>query len=295
MEDLIAQIPFDVDWGDFAGRGVRIALILVLAGLAYYMLRGVRKRVAQMEVERDGGADDTLERRKTLATVTTTAGTLFIVGVAALLILDQLGISLGPFLATAGIAGLAIGFGAQTLVKDFISGIFVLAEGQYHLGDVIDTAGVSGTVEQVTLRVTKLRDVHGALHIVPNGEVRVVSNKTTGWARAVLEIGVSYGENPDHVIAVLKTVAQEVYEDSEIGGLLLEEPTVPGVQAFGDSQVVYRMMAKTLPLKQWEVARELRRRIKIKFFDEDIEIPFPQRTIHYRPIPGTTETGPPDA
>jgi small conductance mechanosensitive channel len=177
---------------------------------------------------------------------------------------------------------LAVGFGAQTLVKDMISGFFILLEDQYSLGDAIETAGVSGVVEKVNLRTTILRDIHGTVHIVPNGDIRVVSNKTKEWSRAVLEIGVGYGEDPDRVIKVLEGIGVEMRDDPVYGALLLETPTVPGVEAFTDSAVVIRMMARTLPLKQWDVARELRRRIKHRFDAEKIEIPFPQRTIWHK-------------
>jgi small conductance mechanosensitive channel len=238
------------------------------------MMRIVRRRV-----DRVGEHDDAAQRRKTLATVLTTTGGIVIGAVSLMMILEVLGISLGPLLATAGIASLAIGFGAQTLVKDVISGIFVLLEDQYAIGDVVETAGVSGTVEAVHLRTTILRDVHGTVHIVPNGDIRVLSNQTKGWSRAVLEVGVSYGEDPDRVITVLETIAEEIEGDEEFGPLLLGAPTVPGVQAFGDSSIIIRMMAKTLPLKQWDVARELRRRIKHRFDAEGIEIPYPQRVV----------------
>jgi small conductance mechanosensitive channel len=199
-----------------------------------------------------------------------------------MMVLETIGLPLGPLLATAGVASLAIGFGAQTLVKDIIGGFFILLEDQYAIGDVVQTAGVDGVVEKVNLRTTILRDVHGTVHVVPNGEIRVLSNKTKGWSRAVLEIGVGYREDPDRVIAILEELAAEIAEDAVFGGLLLETPTVPGVEAFGDSAVTIRMMAKTLPLKQWDVARELRRRIKHRFDAEGIEIPFPQRAVWYQ-------------
>ena len=210
---------------------------------------------------------------------------MFVISAATLMILQEVGITLGPLLATAGVAGLAIGFGAQTLVKDVISGIFILFENQFLLGDVIETANVSGAVEEINLRTTVLRDVHGVVHIVPNGEIRVLSNKTKGWSRAVLEVGVGYNEDIDRTIEVLREVCADLYNDPEFGALLLEEPTVPGVEAFGESAVMIRVMARTVPLKQWDVAREFRKRIKQRFDDEGIEIPYPQRTVWHRSDP----------
>lgn len=288
MEPLATLLSFEIepDWGLWLAQGIRVALILLGGGLAYAVLRVFRRRVEGMAVEGEVAPDEELQRRKTLGTVFTTAGILVIATVTLMMVLSELGIDLGPLLATAGVAGLAIGFGAQTLVKDFIGGIFILIEDQYSMGDVVDVAGVGGVVEQVNLRTTVLRDLQGVVHVVPNGEIRVVSNKTKEWSRAVLEIGVAYHEDPDRVIAILGEVAKETYEDPVFGALLLEEPVVPGVERFEDSSIVIRMMAKTVPLKQWDVAREIRRRIKHKFVEEGVEIPFPQRVVWTHHVEG---------
>lgn len=281
MDFSLSQIASSIDWNDVTTRLIRIVVILIGGTTAYLALRIVRRRVSQMGA---GGAtlDEGLQRRKTLASVITTAGLIAIVSITFMMVLHEVGIALGPLLATAGVASLAIGFGAQTLVKDVISGFFILLEDQYSIGDAVEAGGVSGVVEEVHLRTTILRDVHGTVHVVPNGEIRVLSNKTKEWSRAVLEIGISYGEDLDRVIGVLENIASEVTSDPVVGPLLLETPTVPGVEAFGDSAVVIRIMAKTVPLKQWDVARELRRRIKQRFDQEGIEIPFPQRTVWHR-------------
>jgi small conductance mechanosensitive channel len=279
-----------MDWNEVTLRAVRIGLVLLGGTVAYLVLRAVRNRITRTVID---DTDDARQRTKTLAAVFTTTGIVVIVAVTAMTVVQELGISLGPVLATAGIAGLAVGFGAQTLVKDIISGFFILLEDQYSLGDAIETAGVSGVVEEVNLRTTLLRDVYGVVHIVPNGDIRVVSNKTKEWSRAVLEIGVGYGENPDRVIIVLEEIGAEIRDDPVYGALLLETPTVPGVEAFTDSAVVIRMMVRTLPLKQWTVARELRRRIKHRFDAEGIEIPFPQRTIWHKGDVGSGSSGSP--
>ena len=280
-------IPFEFqpDWPEVFAGAVRVALILLGAVLAWAVLRAIRRRVGRMTTDGVVAPEESLQRRKTLATVTTAAGGAVIGTVALMMVLEELGMDLAPLLATAGIAGLAIGFGAQTLVQDIIGGIFILLEDQYAIGDVIQTAGVDGVVERVNLRTTVLRDVYGVVHVVPNGEIRVLSNKTKGWSRAVLDIGVGYGEDPDRVIGILEDEARQVAEDPVFGALLLETPTVPGVESFGDSAVTIRMMARTRPLKQWDVARELRRRIKKRFDREGIEIPFPQRTVWQRKAP----------
>lgn len=273
---------FEPDWNAVLAAAIRVGLILAGAAVAWGVLRTIRRRVSAKGTSAAGSLDEVRQRRQTLASVVTAAGTAVIVSVALMMILEELGMDLAPLLATAGVAGLAIGFGAQTLVKDIIGGIFILLENQYAIGDVVQAAGVDGVVERVNLRTTILRDVYGVVHVVPNGEIRVLSNKTKGWSRAVLDIGVGYGEDPDRVIAVLEEVGRDIVEDPVYGALLLETPTVPGVESFGESSVTIRMMARTLPLKQWDVARELRRRIKHRFDEEGIELPFPQRTVWQR-------------
>lgn len=300
MDVFAAAIPFTIDWEGVVPAMMRITAILLGGALAYLVLRVIRRRVTGMAVEGEVAPDEGLQRKKTLGTVLTAIGLVLIVAITGMMVLHEVGIELAPLLATAGVAGLAIGFGAQTLVKDMISGIFALLEDQYSIGDVVEAAGVSGAVEEVNLRTTILRDIHGVVHVVPNGEIRVLSNKTKGWSRAVLEVGVSYREDPDRVIAVLQDLAEEIYADPTFGALLLEPPTVPGVEAFADSAITLRMMAKTVPLKQWDLARELRRRIKHRFDAEGIEIPFPQRTVWHQqvrstaagePTPAATGTG----
>lgn len=295
LANVIPALEFEPDWGLVVTRAIRVALVLLGGAVAYLVLRRLRSRVSSMEVAGQVGPDEEAQRRKTLGTVLTTAGLITIVAVTLMMVLDEVGLPLGPLLATAGVASLAIGFGAQTLVKDVISGIFILIENQYAIGDVVAAGGVDGVVEEVNVRTTILRDLHGVVHVVPNGEIRVLSNKTKGWSRAVLEIGVSYREDPDRVIAVLQEIGREVYEDAVFGALLVEEPTVPGVERFDESAVTIRMMAKTVPLKQWDTAREIRRRIKHRFDAEGIEIPFPQRTVWHHDAKDAPEEVPPAA
>ena len=200
---------------------------------------------------------------------------------ALLMILGELGIQLGPLLATAGIGALAIGFGAQSLVKDVINGFFIILENQYRIGDAIEVAGVSGLVESLTLRRTVLRDLEGRVHIVPNGEIKIVSNLSKEWARSVLDIGISYRENLDRVIDVLSRIGKEMEGDERFKEALLEPLQILGVEQFGESQLVIRMAVKTAPLKQWEVGRELRKRIKNRFDEEGIQIPYPHRILFW--------------
>jgi small conductance mechanosensitive channel len=197
-----------------------------------------------------------------------------------MMIMRELGIDVGPLLAGVGIVGLAVGFGAQSLVKDFLSGMFVLIENQYNVGDVIKAAGVSGLVEKITLRATTLRDLEGKVHIIPNGTIDVVTNMTREYSRFVLDIGVAYKENVDEVMAVLKGIGDEMAADTEYSKLINAPLEILGVQDFGDSAVVIRVRFTTVPNHQWTVGREFRRRVKNTFDAKGIEIPFPHTTVY---------------
>ncbi|MGB2696402.1 MAG: mechanosensitive ion channel family protein, partial [Candidatus Zixiibacteriota bacterium] len=192
----------------------------------------------------------------------------------------ELGLDIGPILAGAGILGLAVGFGAQTLVKDVISGFFILMEDQYRVGDVVEVAGIGGLVEQMSLRVTILRDLEGKVHYIPNGSISTATNMTKEWSRAVLDIGVAYKEDPDVVMNVLREVGDEMKKDPAYSSVILEPLQILGVSDFADSAVVIKVMFKTLPLKQWDVGREFRRRVKKTFDAKGIEIPFPHVTLY---------------
>jgi small-conductance mechanosensitive channel len=196
------------------------------------------------------------------------------------LVLSELGFKLGPLLAGVGIVGLAVGFGSQNLVRDVVSGFFILFEDQYGVGDVVQINQVAtGKVEQLTLRITGLRDLDGTLHYIANGEIVHVANRTKDWARAVIDVGVGYGEDPSKVRAVLERVAEEAKDDEELGRNLYSTPDVLGVERLGEYEVMWRMLADTKPARQWEVSRALRERVKVAFDANDIEIPFPHRVM----------------
>jgi small conductance mechanosensitive channel len=271
------------NWPDLTVTGLRILAALAVGWLAYWVLKLLLRRIERSIEPAEGGLLSVQEQRaKTLLSLVRSIGIVVIIVLMFFMVLGALGINLGPLLAGAGVIGLAVSFGAQSLVKDVISGLFILFENQYGVGDVIRLdASVSGAVERMTLRVVVLRDVHGVVHIVPNGEIKRVSNLTRTWARAVLDVGVGYREDADRVMEVLREVGRELQEDPEWKHFLVEEVSVPGIESFGESSVNIRVMAKTVPLKQWDVARELRRRIKRRFDEEGIEIPYPQRTIHH--------------
>jgi small conductance mechanosensitive channel len=203
--------------------------------------------------------------------------------IAGLMALDKLGFNLGPLLAGAGVLGIAIGFGSQTLVRDFLSGIFMLVEDQFGVGDVINVGEASGVVEALSLRTTRLRSVDGTLWHVPNGEIRRVGNMSQEWSRALLDIEVAYATDLAWAQDIIKATADEMWRADEVfGPSILEEPEVWGVESLGANGIVIRLVVKTVPLDQWKVMRALRQRIKAAFDAEGIEIPFPQQTVWVR-------------
>ncbi|MGQ9776385.1 MAG: mechanosensitive ion channel family protein [Thermodesulfobacteriota bacterium] len=260
--------------------GVKIFGILIglfiLSQMSKWILRWMEKFIPEKDPIQ---ALEAKKRAYTLGNTLRHAILILLLFLSIMMVLGELGIQLGPLLATAGVGALAIGFGAQSLVRDVISGFFIILENQYRIGDVIQIAGVSGIVESLSLRRTVLRDLEGRVHTIPNGEIKIVSNLSKEWARTVLDIGVSYRENMDQVIEVLSQIGEELTKEEPFKSAILEPLQILGIEQFGESQVIIRMMIKTAPLKQWEVGRELRRRIKIRFDEKGIEIPFPHRVL----------------
>jgi len=257
--------------------GILIGLV-ILSQISRWSVGWVERLIPEKDPVQ---AAEVKKRAQTLGNTLRDALLVIFSFVALLMILGELGIQLGPLLATAGIGALAIGFGAQSLVKDVINGFFIILENQYRIGDAIEVAGVSGLVESLTLRRTVLRDLEGRVHIVPNGEIKIVSNLSKEWARSVLDIGISYREDLDRVIDVLSRIGKEMESDERFKEALLEPFHILGVERFGESQLVVRMAVKTAPLKQWEVSRELRKRIKNRFDEEGIQIPYPHRILFW--------------
>jgi small-conductance mechanosensitive channel len=223
-----------------------------------------------------------VQRAQTMGSLLKSIVTGVLVAVFGTMILSELGVNIAPIIASAGIIGLALGFGAQSLVKDFLSGLFMIFEDQYGVGDVVDIGEASGTVEAVTLRITRLRDLNGTVWYVPNGEIMRVGNMSQNWARAVIDVAVGYGEDLARVKRVLLEVAEDLYQDDEFRELIIEEPEVTGVEMLAADSVTLRVMFKTLPMEQWAVAREMRQRVKARFDHEGIEIPFAQRVVWHR-------------
>ena len=219
------------------------------------------------------------QRARTMASVLRSVTTGVVAVVVLLMSMDLLGLPIGPLLASAGILGVAVGFGAQTLVKDFLSGIFMIAEDQYGVGDVVDLGEASGVVEAVGLRVTRVRDVDGTVWYIRNGEVLRVGNRSQGWARAVLDIGIDYREDVGVAQELLLAVARDLREDPHFGPMVLEEPEMWGIESVSADAVVLRLVVKTAPLQQWTVARELRRRIKDRLDAEGVRVAHPASTL----------------
>jgi moderate conductance mechanosensitive channel len=264
--------------------GSVVRIIGVIIG-AYVLLKVIYLAVIQMEhlvAKPDAAIVSEAEKRaRTLGKIVNSTAFILVTGISIMMILSELGIDIIPIITGAGIAGLAIGFGAQNLVRDFISGFFLILENQIRVGDIARINGTGGTVEAINLRTTVLRDLHGTVHIFPNGEIKGVSNMTKEFSCTVIDVGVAYKENVDRVMETLKSVGEELHADQEYGPFILEPLEILGVDDFADSQVKIRIRFKTMPLKQWWIGRELRRRIKNTFDRVGIEIPFPHVSVYF--------------
>ncbi len=264
--------------------GLRILLIALVAYVAIKALRfGLRKleRVLLTWREREDKERVANEKRvKTLTGLLQTIALTLVWVVGIVMSLDQIGLDITPILAGAGIVGLAVGFGAQNLVRDIINGFFVILENQVRVGDVAIVNGTGGLVEAISFRTITLRDLSGTVHIFPHGTVTTLANMTKGWSAYVMNIGVAYKEDTDRVAEIMREVGKDLQQDEQMGRKILEPIEVLGVDAFEESEVVIKARIKTLPIEQWGVGREYRRRLKKAFDRENIEIPFPHRTLY---------------
>ena len=298
-----------VDAGELLRKLLQIVVIWVFCWVGQRLVKQVARRI---EMAVDDGDDNTLtereQRGRTTSQLLRSVGRVVLI-VLGLLLTLKVFIDIGPILAGAGILGLAVSFGAQSLVKDVISGFFYLVEGQFAVGDVIEAAGKTGEVERMTLRLVMLRDLHGALHMVPNGQITTVSNFTRKWSRAVVEVGVGYETDVDRALQVFRDEALRFSRDTAWHPKFDGEPEIAGVIGLEENAVNIRVLFRTQPGQQWSVAREFRRRIKSRLDREQIEIPTPQRTIRIKtdaddrppgqrlggPAPRVTGTAPPPA
>lgn len=281
--DVMPALEAVRDW--LLEHGILILVIILLSYLAYRVTKVVMPRIIERFITVGGkgrrAKTELAKRSRTLSSVLTHAIGAFIVIIAIFMILSEVGIDIAPLLAGAGVVGIAIGFGAQSLIRDLLNGLFILFEDQYNKGDVVRIAGIAGLVEEVNLRRTVLRDLDGIVHTIPNSEIKTASNFTKEWSRVNLNIPVAYGEDLDHVIEVINKVGTELAKDETFGPMIIGTPKVLRVDNFADSSIEIKVLGETKPLKQWDVMGELRKRIKKVFDEEGIEIPWPHVKLYF--------------
>lgn len=275
--DYQAFLQKIINWSLTSGLQIILILFLTLIALRISKMLSLRLINTVMKQKDDV---EFQKRTQTLGSIVRYALSTVILIVSTMIVLGKLGIEIGPILAAAGIVGLAVGFGAQSLVKDVISGFFILLEDQIRVNDVVQVAGKGGLVEKINLKTTILRDLAGNVHYVPNGQIDTVTNMTKEYSRYVFEIGVAYREDVDEVIEVIKQADEELRNDQAFKEDILEPIEVLGLDQFADSALIIKARTTTKPIKQWSVAREFNRRLKKKFDEKNIEIPFPHITLY---------------
>lgn len=279
MVDITEVQARVVEW--LFTNGLQIAIILIGAYVAHIFILKLLNRVIKKMVHHGHSSEEAKKKREdTLVKIMHGTFHIILYIVVGLMVLSKLGVDIAPMLAAAGIVGLAVGFGGQYLIKDVISGLFIILENQYRVNDVVCFDNTCGLVEDMTLRMTTLRDLDGTVHHVPHGVVTKVSNLSKIYARVNLNVGVSYSADLEHVIAVVNRVGNELAADPAWKDLIITPPQFLRVNDFADSAIEIKILGDTKPIKQWEVTGELRKRLKIAFDKEGIEIPFPQRVVH---------------
>ncbi len=295
-ENVLAKLEDPLTWSNIQlwlkTHLPRIALILVSIWTLLWLSRSFETRLVSLIASRGrrGSREDRENRAKTLLGVFNNAMKLMILGGGVMALLEEVGIASTPFIGGAAVIGLAVAFGAQSLIKDYFTGFMVLFEQQYLINDVIKIGDITGQVERISLRMTVLRDMEGRVHFVPHGQINSVTNLTHGWSRAVFEIGIAYKERVDDVIEVLKRLGTELRQDENFRLLILDGPVMLGVDSLSSSAVIIKFHMQTRPLQQWPVKRELLRRIKNEFDRLGIEIPFPHMTV-YQGTPRAADAG----
>ena len=264
---------------DLGLQATKFVVVIVVALIVLRLVKTAIERVGKRMQQRGSTIDDQ-KRVETLTRVLKYVANVVVLLLGALIALGTIGISIAPVLAAAGVVGLAVGFGAQSLVKDYFTGIVLLIENQIRAGDFIEVGGKSGTVENVTLRYVRMRDAHGNVHFVPNGQIDSVTNSTMDFAYAVIDVGIAYKEDVEGAIQVMQKVGSELAEDAEWGAKITEPMSTFGVQELADSAVIVRVRFKTTPGDQWAIRREYNKRIKAAFDNVGIEIPFPHVTMY---------------
>ena len=283
--ETLQKLLTELDWEGFIKAGLRITLVLVAAWggvkLIQHLLQRLERRLLGKSKQDGEPPSESAKRIETIVRLLRQAAQLFLWLTVGLIVLRELGVEIGPIIASAGIAGLAIGFGAQNLVRDVIAGFFIILENQIRVGDVAVVNGTGGLVEKINFRTVILRDLGGVVHVFPNGTVNTLSNLTNAWSAYVFDIGVAYKEDTDRVIEVMTGVGESLLKDPGFGPLMLDPPEIFGVDKFADSAVIIKGRIRTKPIRQWAVGREYLRRIKQAFKTHAIEIPFPHRTIYF--------------
>ena len=271
-------------------HGIRVLVIIIIAVVLYFLLRRFIPRLVERSMSRQAKRQpkgEVKKRASTLSTALVKIGTIIIAIFAIFTILPEFGVNIAAALTGLGIVGIAVGFGAQSLIKDLLSGTFILLEDQYRVGDVVNVAGISGLVEEIGLRRTILRDLDGLVHSVPNSEIKIASNFTKGYSRVNLNISVAYKEDLDHVIEVINRVCKEMAEEPKWKADFVSTPKVLRVDKLGDSGIDIKILGDTRPMRQWDIMGELRLRIKRTFDKEGIEIPWPHTKVYFGNTPPT--------
>lgn len=263
-------------------HGVKILFIIAGSIIFNRVMKQiiVRSTKAVTDSSQSGSKDAKKKREETLIRIFSGVVKIVIITISTLMILQEMGLMIGPILAGAGIVGIAVGFGGQYLIRDVIAGLFIFLENQYRIGDVVNFDGTGGLVEDISLRMTTIRDLDGTVHHIPHGEIKRVSNLSKSFSRVNLNIGISYSSNLEHVIDVVNKVGNDLAEDPFWKDSIILPPQFLRIDEFADSAIIIKILGETQPIKQWDVSGELRKRIKIAFDKEGIEIPFPQMVIH---------------
>ncbi len=281
MKELITKWSENmVPW--LLSHGVRILIVLLAAYFLHRIIRKVIEKAVRIAVVPDKYVSGIAEKKRedTLISIFSGISRISIISIVTLIVLSEFGVKIGPLLAGAGIIGLAVGFGGQYLIKDLIAGLFIIIENQFRVGDVVNFEGTSGIVEEISLRMTTLRDLDGTVHFVPHGEIKKAANLTRNFSRVNIDIGIAYDSDLEHVISVINKTGNEMAEDPLWKENIINAPQFLRVNEFADSSITIKILGETQPSKQWDVSGEFRKRLKIAFDREGIEIPFPQRVIH---------------
>ncbi len=279
-KDLTLWTDKLLNWG--LTSGLQILLIVAIAWLLKMIAKRSIRRIVKAAVHHGSGMEDgEVKRMNTLVRIFSWTMNTIILVIAAMMVLQEFGVKIAPILASAGIVGIAIGFGGQYLVRDLITGFFIIFENQYRIGDVVKIEGIGGMVEDISLRVTTLRDMDGTVHYIPHGEVKKVSNSSKQFAKVNINVGVAYEADIDHVKEVINRIGNELAADPVWKDLINEAPQFLRVDSLDESSVSIKIVGETKPLKQWDVSGELRKRIKEGFEKAGIGIPYPQQVVHH--------------